>query len=324
MRVSVAMCTYNGGKFLPEQLESIRQQTRPVDELVVCDDRSSDDTVGILRDFAQTVAFPVHIHVNPANLGSTKNFEKCLSLCTGDILFCCDQDDKWHTEKVARQLAYLEQHPDKDAVFTDARVIDDASVPQDRTIWQEIEFDTAAQARWNHSEAHEILFGGFVVTGATLALRREVLARTTPFPTHIRYYIHDAWIALLLSLEEKIGFLTDELLFYRKHQTQQVGFGEKKAKVTLGDRFSRDREGKLKPLREKAEICAQLLAALRDSYAGPKLRELEQRQKHFQARATLPAFRPARIPVIWREWISGRYRFSSKDWWLPLAGDLFE
>src|SRR5690606_8953402 len=83
MMISVAMCTYNGEKYLAEQLESILRQDHPVDELVVCDDGSSDRTIAILNEFAQKAPFVVGIHVNEKNLGSTKNFEKALTLCQG-------------------------------------------------------------------------------------------------------------------------------------------------------------------------------------------------------------------------------------------------
>ncbi|MDQ1088725.1 glycosyltransferase family 2 protein [Siphonobacter sp. SORGH_AS_1065] len=326
MKISVAMCTYNGSRFLREQLESIRSQSHPVDELVICDDRSKDDTIQILENFATQVPFPVHIHVNPSNLGSTKNFEKCLNLCSGDVIFCCDQDDRWHPQKVEKQVHYLQQHPEMEAVFSDAQVINDDSQPIGKTIWQEIEFDTVAQERWKNNKAYEILFGGYVVTGATLAIRRRILSSVSPFPVAYKELIHDAWIAIVLSLQGNIGFIPEELLFYRKHSTQQVGFGEKKEKVTMSDRFNRDRKLKLAPLQEKAtnlELLQQLLKARQDIPAE-KLTQLTQRQKHFNVRATLPDSRLKRFPLVLNEWIRGRYAFSSKDWWLPLLGDLFE
>ncbi len=320
------MCTYNGSRYLPEQLESIRSQSHPVDELVVCDDRSKDDTIRILEQFAAQVSFPVHIHVNPSNLGSTKNFEKCLTLCTGDVIFCCDQDDRWHAQKVEKQVAYLQDNPDMEAVFTDAQVIDDDSNPVGKTIWQEIEFDATAQERWKSNKAYEILFGGYVVTGATLAIRRRILPVVSPFPVAYKELIHDAWIAIVLSLQGKIGFISEELLLYRKHSTQQVGFGQKKEKVTMNDRFNRDRRLKLDPLQERADNLDSLqkLLRARQDIPAEKLVQLTQRQKHFRVRSTLPASRLKRIPAVVNEWINGRYKYSSKDWWLPLLGDLLE
>ncbi|QRR02820.1 glycosyltransferase family 2 protein [Dyadobacter sandarakinus] len=324
--VSVAMCTYNGERFLPEQLKSIAGQTVPVDELIVCDDRSSDSTVQIIRDFAKTVSFPVQIHINEQNLGSTRNFEKCLSLCSGDLIFLCDQDDIWRADKVSVQKNYLDTHPDIDAVFSDAMMVNDDSQPTGRTIWQEIEFDEVSQKQWTDGKPHEILFHGFVVTGATLALRKSALERLTPFPTHVPDLIHDAWIAMLLSLQNKIDFIADTLISYRVHSSQQVGFGAKMEKVQLKDRFTREREQKLLPLREKAGKLHDLYMLLRSVPFVPreKLARLHLSQKHFYSRASLPEKRYQRVTPIVNQLIRGYYRFSSKDWWLPAIGDLLE
>ena len=262
--ISVALCTYNGEKYLPEQLESIVQQSMPVNELVVCDDGSSDNTLGILQKFAEKVPFPVRVFRNETNLGSTKNFEKCLSLCLGDIILLCDQDDRWRNDRVEKQVGYLRGHPEMDAVFCNARIIDGASQPTQSTIWQQIQFTESSQRRWKSGKAHEILFGGFVVTGATLAIRRSSLERLTPFPIHIPRLIHDAWIALVLSLEGKIQFIDEPLVFYRLHDNQQVGFGSPMEPVSMKDRLSRSRSEKLTPLRDKPDNAYKIYLLLRE------------------------------------------------------------
>src|SRR5258708_37621369 len=100
--LSVAMCTYNGARFLPEQLESIAAQTKLPDELVVCDDRSTDGSVEIIRSFAQRAPFEIRLDINANNLGSTKNFEKAIGLCQGEIIALADQDDVWCPQKLSR------------------------------------------------------------------------------------------------------------------------------------------------------------------------------------------------------------------------------
>ncbi|WP_229240399.1 glycosyltransferase family 2 protein [Dyadobacter sp. SG02] len=324
--ISVAMCTYNGAKFLPEQLKSIADQTVSVDELVVCDDRSKDDTVEIIKSFAATSKFPVRIHVNEQNLGSTKNFEKCLSLCEGDVIFCCDQDDRWRKDKVQKQLAFLNARPDLDAVFSDADKIDDYSQPAGGTIWEEIEFNGAQQQLWRSGKAHEILFKGFIVTGATLAIRKSCLKRLMPFPTHVPDLIHDAWIAMVLSLESKIDFIPEPLVSYRIHSSQQVGFGSKIEKVQFSERFKRDRKQKLAPLEEKGKKLHDMYLLLLALPFVPKekLTKLDLSQKHFYTRAALPENRLKRVIPVLDQLVRGHYGFSSKDWWLPLVGDLLE
>jgi glycosyltransferase involved in cell wall biosynthesis len=324
--ISVAMCTYNGAIFLPEQLKSIANQTVPIDELVVCDDGSSDNTLDVLRSFGNNSPFPVIIHSNEKNLGSSKNFEKCLGLCQGDILFLADQDDVWRNDKVEKHLALYDANPGVDAVFSDAMVIDDDSKPTGRTIWQEIAFDTRGQQQWLSGRGYEILFRNWVVTGATLSLRKSCLGRLIPFPTHVPDLIHDGWIAFVLSLEGVISFVPETLVFYRIHQGQQVGFGGKTQPVRLNDRMKRNRSAKLAPLAKRANFLSSvydLLSALPGVHKE-QLAQLDLSQAHYRMRSTLPNNRLLRVPLVLNDLIKGRYDFSSKSWWLPALGDLVE
>jgi glycosyltransferase involved in cell wall biosynthesis len=324
--ISVAMCTYNGAKYLPEQLKSIADQSMTVDELVVCDDRSKDSTIEVIEAFAKTAAFPVRIYINEENLGSTRNFEKCLALCQGEIIFLCDQDDKWRADKVEKQATYLRVNKNIDAVFSNAEMVDGDTKPVGHTAWDEIEFNAEKRKKWRDGKPHEILFTGFVVTGATLAIKKSCLERLMPFPSHVPDLIHDAWIAVVLSLEEKIDFIDEPLISYRIHASQQVGFGAKVEKVELKHRFKRDRTKKLLPLQEKAHKLHELYMLLRSLPFVPreKLFKLYLAQRHFYTRAALPESRVKRLSPVINELIRGHYKFSSKDWWLPLAGDLLE
>src|SRR5688572_14133745 len=94
-KFSVAMCTYNGARYLKEQLDSFTVQTRLPDELIVCDDGSSDETCQIVSTFAASAPFTVRLEVNQQTLGSTQNFAKAIQLCRGDLIALCDQDDVW-------------------------------------------------------------------------------------------------------------------------------------------------------------------------------------------------------------------------------------
>lgn len=324
--ISVAMCTYNGARFLLEQLESISRQTLQVDELVVCDDRSKDTSVAIIQEFAKKVSFPVRIHINDVNLGSTLNFQKCLTLCSGDFIFLCDQDDLWREDKVERQMKFFADHPGKMAVFSNASIIDDDSEPTGVSIWEQVEFTPSKRRRWRNGHAYEILYSNFVVTGATLALRKECLAPLLPFPQDIPELIHDGWIAMVLSLHEQIDFISERLISYRVHISQQVGFGTKIEPVTLKDRLVRNRKQKLSPIREKA-IRLKLTYKRLEKFGNvdpDKLKKLQVRMEHFQKRATLPKNRLKRIIPVVSDLFAGKYMYSSKDWWLPALGDIFE
>ena len=133
--ISIALCTYNGEKFLQAQLDSIEQQTLLPDELVVCDDCSSDGTIDILEKFRKRASFPVHIHPNKINLGSTQNFEKTIRLCTGDIIALSDQDDVWRPNKLERLKDALQANPDAGYVFSDAELVDEHLLPLGCRLW---------------------------------------------------------------------------------------------------------------------------------------------------------------------------------------------
>ena len=100
MKISVAMCTFNGAEFLPAQLESIFAQTRRPDEIVICDDGSSDETQQLLTKFAAKSPVPIALKLNQQNLGSVKNFEQAIKLCNGDVIALGDQDDVWRHDKL--------------------------------------------------------------------------------------------------------------------------------------------------------------------------------------------------------------------------------
>src|ERR1700761_5910865 len=139
-RLSVALCTYNGERFLPQQLASIAQQTRLPDELVVSDDGSHDRTLTIIRDFAPSVSFPVSVFENQQQLGVAANFEQAIRACEGDLIALSDQDDIWYPERMQISEEVLMADPRVGLVFSDADLIDEEGEPLGQTLWQKLEF----------------------------------------------------------------------------------------------------------------------------------------------------------------------------------------
>jgi glycosyltransferase involved in cell wall biosynthesis len=146
-RISVALCTYNGARFLPAQLESILAQTRLPDEVHVFDDCSTDNSVELLVRFAPQAAFPVHIHRNAERKGSILNFEQAIRACSGTLIALSDQDDIWHPERLQRSEEALQQHPGTGAVFTDGLLIDEAGEPTGMRLWERFIFTPEDQRR---------------------------------------------------------------------------------------------------------------------------------------------------------------------------------
>jgi len=214
------MCTYNGSRFLPEQLASIAAQSRLPDELVICDDGSSDGTAEIIEEFARTAPFPVRLILNIQNLGSTKNFEKAIGLCTGDLIALSDQDDIWLPHKLARQAEVMESVVALGGLFTDAELIDDRSQMLGRRLWPMMLFTLRKQKRFRAGKADKVLLNRNIVTGATLMFRAELRTVFSPIP---KSWYHDGWIAWMLVLYSKLDFIEDSLIWYRIHANQQAG-----------------------------------------------------------------------------------------------------
>ena len=123
MKISIALATYNGTRYLREQLDSFVAQSRPPDELVITDDNSTDDTISIIKSFASQAPFEIRYSVNEKNIGYTANFERAIQQCTGDLIFLSDQDDIWLPEKIARIEAEFEQNPAALLIMCDALLV---------------------------------------------------------------------------------------------------------------------------------------------------------------------------------------------------------
>ena len=120
MKISIAMATYNGARYLRAQLQSFVDQTRQPDELIIKDDCSTDGTETIVREFGKTAPFKVEFHRNQQNLGYCGNFNAALMRATGDLVFLSDQDDVWFPEKIEHMIGVAERHPEALVVMNDA------------------------------------------------------------------------------------------------------------------------------------------------------------------------------------------------------------
>jgi glycosyltransferase involved in cell wall biosynthesis len=215
----VALCTFNGERFLPRQLASIQQQTRLPDELVVSDDGSTDQTLAIVRSFAASVSFPVKVFVNQHNLGSTRNFERAIELCSGDLIALSDQDDIWLPHRIARSEQELDQHPEAGLVFSDGEIVDDQEQPVGSRMWPSAQFSQVRCEELLRGQ-YDLLFQYRFVTGATVMFRSHLRAVCLPFSPD---WIHDEWLAAMVPAFAELRPIDEPLIFYRRHATQQVG-----------------------------------------------------------------------------------------------------
>ena len=207
---SVAMCTYNGEKYIREQLESIIGQTMPPDEIVICDDGSKDHTVDVIRDVLEDWKGKLQLVCNEKNLGFVKNFEKAISLCHGDIIYLSDQDDVWDLHKIEIMNEVFCRHPDVVTVWHDAELVDGALCRLYDSFWEStLHFDEKKFMTGNYSHVLE----RNVMQGSACAFRKEVFCSAVPFP---EYAIHDEWVLLVSLLMGRVIPISKILMKYRQ------------------------------------------------------------------------------------------------------------
>jgi glycosyltransferase involved in cell wall biosynthesis len=306
------MCTFNGERFLSAQLESIAAQDRPPDELVVCDDVSSDDCCELVREFARRAAFPIRLVINDRNLGSTKNFEKAISLCKGAIVALADQDDVWYRHKLARIESAFSQSHEIVAAFSDADLIDDDSRQLGTRLWTAFSFDQREQACFLKGRPLNVLVKHPVATGATIAFPRQLFDIVAPIPGN---WIHDRWISFLLAARGRVEIIPDALMQYRTHSGQQEGLPPVHPLGLLGQAKQRTANFHWGEIERFHQLYDRLAEQRREfQHAECAQKEIEKKIAHLTQRARLPHSRFARIPRVLREAFSGSYRRYSAGW----------
>jgi glycosyltransferase involved in cell wall biosynthesis len=219
--ISVVMATYNGERFLAEQMDSILAQTYTPLEIVCVDDGSTDNTMEILKGYEQENPSIVRVFSNPKNLGSIKNFERGCTLARGGFIAFSDQDDWWQPAKLEKLHAEVSRSENAAFAYSNAEVVD-------------AELRTVRARRWENEEEMfrgrnclEALFYNRVM-GCTMLARIAFVLKCIPFPEEV--YHHDKYLALMApALDLEIGYVSESLIKYRQHEGNLIS-GAAKAK----------------------------------------------------------------------------------------------
>ncbi|HEX5711258.1 MAG TPA: glycosyltransferase family 2 protein [Sulfuricurvum sp.] len=207
--ISIAMATYNGEKFIAEQLDSILSQSYGNLEIIICDDHSTDSTPAILKNYAMQDG-RIKVFFNAENLGLVKNFEIALSLCGGEYIALADQDDIWEKEKIA---TLLQEIGDCALIHSDASLIDG-----------EGKLLAPSYSRYSRKILGKDIYSYLLhnnVTGCTALFSRKLLEYALPFPDHI--FVHDWWLTLCAYKFGGITYIDEPLIRYRQHGCNQIG-----------------------------------------------------------------------------------------------------
>ncbi len=303
MRCAVVLCTYNGERFLPAQLESLRAQSRQPDVYVLSDDASSDGTWGLLQGFAadrRAAGAEVVLHRNPQNVGYVRHFEAALQRADAEVLFPCDQDDVWHPGKIARMLDVFRARPRLLVLHGDARLVDGEGRPIGSDLLATLDVAPRELVAMHAGRAFEVLLRRNIVTGAAMALRRELLPLALPAAEG---WSHDEWLAIIASMHGEVDTMPEPVIDYRQHGGNQIGVRRRQGLERAGVGVGRS------AFIQRAFLRAEGLAAhvSRDDGLASHRPQVEARLRHARARATLPAGWLQRTSVVLGEWLSGRY-----------------
>ena len=310
------------------------KQERPPDEVIICDDCSTDNTRALLGQLAREAPFRVVVVENERQLGYNKNFEKALGLCTSDLVFICDQDDYWFPQKLGVMSAFMATNPGVQIAFCNAHEADANLNNLNQPFWDRVRLDDFQKKRWAMGLSMDVLLDGNRMMGCATVIRQTFIPKLIPVPTDIPGYIYDGWISLMGAAHNAIELIDKPLQLYRTHENQQVGVRSEPVgpRVSLKERFTRDRAIKLEPLvktRQQLSIIKQYLGE-RVSTPSDGMKQLDRKLKHFTMRSTLPDNRLLRLwPVLvdLRKGLYHRYADAATDWYSPYLaalGDLFE
>lgn len=308
--ISIALCTYNGERYLAEQLESIERQTLSAAELIVCDDGSSDSTVKILDQFRAWARFPVHIVCNQPRLGVPQNFARAISLCSKDIIVLCDQDDVWFPGKLQAFTDAFSANKKAVVAFSDAEFMNQEGTLQNERLWDAVQLRNYVQ---EGTRLFRRLLRFNLIPGSSMAFRRSLCPHILPIA---KDWMHDHWIILIGLLQAEAVALPECLFKYRRHPAQVCGW----RKANFWELVRNSLQTNQQDWQLKVEMWEELKERIESTHLVSKstnvrLGLLELKQRHLNARRSIRSLSgPSSSAHFMCELLSGRYVQYSDSW----------
>lgn len=216
MKISVVMCTCNGAKYVKEQLESILYQTKKVDEIIVSDDNSNDDTLSIVEPLLFSSGIDYTVIRNKPAKGVSKNFIDAMKKTTGDYVFTADQDDIWKNNKVELFLEKITLTK-KLLYFSDGDLVDANAEPLGESLWSSLNVNYALL---NSGNMENILLNRCFVTGSAMAVSRQLINMVDYVPDA---WLHDGWMSVVAVYHHSIEAVNASTYYYRQHENNVIG-----------------------------------------------------------------------------------------------------
>ncbi|GAB3793517.1 glycosyltransferase family 2 protein [Spirosoma humi] len=207
-KISVCLASYNGERYIKQQLNSILLQLNSEDEVIVSDDGSSDNTIKVICSLQDQ---RIKIYNNSGPRGPLSNFESALERATGDYIFLADQDDIWLPDKILIYRPLLDKY---DLVLSDCHVVDKEGVMLKKSFF---DYRGSRPGFWYNIYKNSYM-------GCCMAFRREIFSYILPFPKNI--YMHDWWIGLLVEVRGSVFFCHHPTINYVRHGSNASPTGE--------------------------------------------------------------------------------------------------
>jgi Glycosyl transferase family 2 len=321
LKLSVALVAYNRERFLTQQLRSILTQNRSPDELIIGDDASTDRTADVISAFAAQAPFPVRWYVNEHNEGYSRNLERAIQLCSGDVIVFCDDDDVCLPDKLRVTEEMFQRTLGTGLMISDSALADDQMNPLGITLWDTARF-TRAHAEAVLRDPICILARHFIAAGHVLAFRRSLTHYILPFPQQLPPRIFcDVWIALVLASVVEVVCVPRPLVAHRLHGDQIAGV---RAVVSSGER-RRARARKRQEIGEFVRVVQEVIgrvSPLADTpLAKRNLEGLTHWAEHMKMQSQLSQARYRRLLPIAHAVLVGQYHRYSRGL-LTAARDL--
>lgn len=315
MKTSVVIASYNGSAYLAEQLKSICEQTPAPDEIIISDDNSSDLTCAIAENFAGLYPdIAIKFSVNPSPSGVDKNFERAISLASGDIIFICDQDDVWFPERIKIMTEALNRK--YSATFCDSLIVDRELNSLGYTHLQSRGFPAYGKL---FPARPEDFLKRVPPAGHDMAFTADLKDVLLPFPELKNCY--DTWIGLVFfALGVWKPCTPEPLTLFRRHANTVTRSGlapSLKEKIRLARKSVADDTAGW-----YAELYRQLIERLGNRISPEMASLLEKRRLHSLRRSKMSRSFWKRLPEVMRETFNGNYfRFGRS--WQNIVQDLF-
>lgn len=225
-QIDILLATYNGEKYLEEQLDSILNQTYSNIQLIISDDCSTDNTRQILKKYEEQDK-RIKIYYQEKNLGCVKNFEFLLKHVQNEKFMLSDQDDKWLPEKIEKTYETMQKEK-ADLVFGDLEVVNENLETIAPSFNSYMSLNKKIKKYIN---SYKLNYLYNCITGCTVMTKKKWIKKILPLPSDSKYLVHDHWIGLMVALDGKLAYMPEKYIKYRQHGNNQIGTEKKSYKL---------------------------------------------------------------------------------------------